>query len=216
MNLYIPKQRTYTLELCLLAILTVFVQNMYFLLNGLNDNAWYLHTWLDYQIPLVEWFAIPYIWYYAYLISVLVYFAFRNTTAYYQLLFARMTGLLICFAIYAVFPTATIRPAVTGDGILADVIRLIYTIDADYNCFPSTHCLDTFLTSIFLLKYERGWILRGVSVVSLVSIYLSTLFLKQHVIADVVSATFLGGLLFLAFRNQSFSAFQAKLRVFYS
>jgi hypothetical protein len=214
MNLYIPKQRTYKLELCLLAILTVLVQDVYFLLNGLNENAYYLHTWLDYQIPLVEWFAIPYVWYYVYLVGVLVWFAYHNTTAYYQLLFARMTGLLICFGIYAIFPTATIRPDVTGNGMLADVVRLIYMIDADYNCFPSTHCLDTFLTSIFLLKRERGWILRGIAGVSLVSIYLSTLFLKQHVIADMVSASLLGGILFLTFRNQTFTAFQKRLNVF--
>lgn len=208
-------QRPYKLELCLLAIITVVIQDMYFLVNGLNENAHYLHTTLDHVIPLIKWFAIPYIWYYFYLVGVLIWFAFRNTTAYYQLLFARIAGIVVCFIVYVVFPTATIRPEIVGNDILSKLVRTIYTVDKDYNCLPSTHCLDTLITSLFLLKYERGWMLRGLSVVSLVLIYLSTVFLKQHVLVDLVASTALGIILYAIFQKQSFAAFRATLRVFY-
>ena len=127
----------------------------------------------------------------------------------------RIAGIVVCFIVYVVFPTATIRSEVPGNGFLADLVRLIYTVDKDYNCLPSTHCLDTLITSLFLLKYERGWILRGLSVVSLVLIYLFTVFLKQHVLADLLTSTVLGILLYTIFQKQNFATFQETLRVFY-
>ncbi len=231
MELYIPQhlkqqQTAYKLELCLLAIATVVIQDFYFLVNGLNPNAYYLHTALDHAISLVEWFAIPYIWYYFYLIGSLAWLAFHNTTGYYQLLFARIAGIIVCLAIYTIFPTATIRPEVIGDGMLGDLVRLIYTLDKDYNCLPSTHALDTLLTTLFLLKYTQGKyerrmtlkalsLIRILSYISLILIYLSTLFLKQHVLADLVAATVLGVILYAIFRKQTFGVLQATLRVFY-
>jgi len=76
-----------------------------------------------------------------------------------------------------------------GDDILSQFVRKMYSHDKPMNCFPSIHVYTTVLFTYFILitnrlkKYQIAMMVTWA-----VSIVLSTLFVKQHVILDVVGA----------------------------
>lgn len=93
------------------------------------------------------------------------------------------TTCLICFL---VFPTAIVRPEVTGSGIWCRLVRLIYAADTPDNLFPSIHCLGSWLAFRALLRVrEIPLPVRLVNGVLTLLVCASTVFIKQHYLPDV-------------------------------
>ena len=82
------------------------------------------------------------------------------------------------------------RPIIPKSDLLTDfIIRITYYFDnPPLNCFPSIHCLFCFqvIYSYLFSKYDKKkkWIFITISFL----IIISTLFIKQHYIYDVISA----------------------------
>jgi len=74
---------------------------------------------------------------------------------------------------------------VTGDGFSAVALRIIYDSDKPYNCFPSLHVAQCFLAAFTCHRVHRGVGFAAGVWASLVA--LSTLYTKQHYVADVVA-----------------------------
>ena len=62
-------------------------------------------------------------------------------------------------------------------------------MDSPDNLFPSIHCLESWvcLRTAFAIKGLPSWY-KGASAVMTVGVFLSTVFLKQHVVVDMVGA----------------------------
>ena len=71
-------------------------------------------------------------------------------------------------------------------------MRLLYEVDAADNLFPSIHCLTSWLCVIAVRGNEKipKWY-RAASVLIALSICVSTLTTKQHVIADGIAGVLL-------------------------
>lgn len=177
-------------------------QGLYFLINLTTTQAYDITIFLDKYIPFNEWFIIPYVFWYFYTFGALAVLAYKDYKTYYKLLFSIVTGMMICFLIYFIFPTTVPRPHVPGTNLLQKMVLMIYGNDKPYNCFPSIHMLDTLLITMFVFKHNRNLILRITTAVICVSIYLSTWFVKQHSILDAVASTILGVALFFVFENE--------------
>lgn len=101
----------------------------------------------------------------------------------------------VCLIFFLILPTANIRPVLEISGFWENALRLLYLLDAPDNLFPSIHCLISWLCYVGVRKsasIPKGWQL--FSLVMAVSVCLSTLTTRQHVIADV-----LGGILLAEF-----------------
>jgi membrane-associated phospholipid phosphatase len=112
--------------------------------------------------------------------------------------------LCVLFASYAsfvLFPVTAkgFRPEVTS----LDTTRFVewgaalnYTCDPPMNCFPSLHVATIVLASLCAWKADR---LVGVGAFALAFVIsLSTLFVKQHYVADVVAGAAVAGVSYLA------------------
>jgi len=92
------------------------------------------------------------------------------------------TTAYVCFLVY---PTVAPRPPeVVGDGFAAWGLRFLYDADPPYNCFPSLHVAHSFVSALTCYRLDRRLGHGALLCASLVAI--STLFTKQHYIADVV------------------------------
>ena len=92
------------------------------------------------------------------------------------------TTAYVCFLVY---PTVAPRPPeVVGDGFAAWGLRFLYDADPPYNCFPSLHVAHSFVSALTCYRLDRRLGHGALPCASLVAI--STLFTKQHYIADVV------------------------------
>ena len=157
-----------------------------------------MHSSLDDLIPFNEYFVIPYFFWFAYIALAVVWFFFTNREDYYRLCIFLFTGMTLSLLVCTLFPNGTdFRPAVDPDkNIFTRLVSYLYAADTCTNVFPSIHVYNSIGTHIAIMKSEslrkRPWI-RACSGILMVSICLSTVFLKQHSVIDVV----LGGLLTL-------------------
>ena len=104
------------------------------------------------------------------------------------------------------------RPSITINNISDQLTMWLYQMDNPaLNCFPSMHCLLCFLHVFNITKCKNtSTILKiNISVWALL-IVLSTLFVKQHVIMDVVFALVFAVLINLLVENVKITRVEKK------
>jgi membrane-associated phospholipid phosphatase len=187
------------LALCLLLSIPL-LNIIYQVLNDGERGARQLITAVDHQIPFVEIFVIPYLLWYAFIFLMFVYFCIYDRAIYYRALLSFCVGMLVCYVIYFFFQTTVPRPELMGNGVLTRMVQYVYGADQPFNCFPSIHVLSSYLM-ILGIRHSKLWTIKKDIIVSIIaySIILSTLFVKQHVVLDVVAGVLLGSLLFKLF-----------------
>lgn len=106
----------------------------------------------------------------------------------YRFVCADLCAKVVCLLCFLLFPTTNERPLIVGDSIWDEGMRLLYRIDAADNLFPSIHCLTSQFCLIAVRDNEKvpGWY-SIVSLLMVVSICISTLTTKQHVLPDVAA-----------------------------
>lgn len=159
---------------------------------------------IDNAIPFNEWFIIPYLLWFLYMPVIFMLTFYTSKREFYRMCAYEFTGMTICLLIYTLFPNGIqLRlEEITSDNILIDITNILYTADTSTNVCPSIHVFATLAahTSLvhnsFVKKLKIRPILIWGSAILSVLIYLSTLFLKQHSIVDLVWGIILGIILY--------------------
>lgn len=166
----------------------VFFGSIYVILNHDNNGVYSLQTDLDIGIPLLKLFVLPYLFWYVYLAIGLVYLCAVNRRGFYRTVVLYNLGLLVCYMVYTYFQTTVPRPVLRGDDWLTSMLSFVYQMDQPYNCFPSIHVFTTYLIMRSIQQYANNSLFKtSVHIVGIL-IILSTLFIKQHVIFDVIGS----------------------------
>lgn len=89
--------------------------------------------------------------------------------------------------IFLLIPTTMARPDVTGTDVFSFLVRFIYLSDTPDNLFPSYHVLESYmlLRILPMMKNAPEWYKKMTPAATLLVI-LSTVFVKQHVIVDIL------------------------------
>ncbi len=164
-----------------------------FLTGGLEDS-----------IPFVPSMVIFYEYlFYPTVILTMLYFAFVEYKGGYALGWSLVAINAVALAVYVVFPVSTYsyREALLAHPISGDFwatqVYQIFSSDTSFNCFPSLHAAVSticFYAWYRCSKLRGGWPRRSVAAVALVvavGVILSTLFIKQHYVADEVAGVLL-------------------------
>lgn len=180
----------------LLAAIYIMTTALYHLFNKPPAVIHCLHIPLDNYIVFSPPWIFPYLAWYIFLPAVGFSLMFRDRRQYTATILTMILGLLLSFLIYTLYQTVVPRPPVPGDDVISQLVRLIYAIDEPYNGFPSIHVLITHILTLGVTKarnftktakaatWAAGWL-----------IILSTVFVKQHVVLDIVGGLALGQLL---------------------
>lgn len=175
------------------------VSSFYPLFNNAKNGAQMVFTPLDYRVPFIKEFIIAYIIWYPFIILTMVYLCLKDKRVYYRTLASLILGFLASFTIFYVFQTHVPRPEVVGDDIFSKLVRLIYSGDQPYNCFPSLHVLESHLMVMGVNALEnKSKKLQYFMVFTSVMIILSTQFVKQHVVIDIIGGLYLAEVIFNA------------------
>lgn len=152
---------------------------------------------IDAHIPLVPVFVIPYLFFFFPWAGALLLWSLKKKPAVFgRLIFALILGTAISYALYLLYQTAVFRPVPAGQDVFSTLVRWIYQSDARYNAFPSTHTVTTTILLLATWPLLRTRVHKSVAILVAVSILLSTLFIRQHNIADVVLGVLIAGLSF--------------------
>ncbi len=162
-----------------------------------------IHTAVDDIIPFVEVFIIPYYMWFFYVVvvtgSLLV---SLDVEDYYKNFFFLATGMTIFLIISSLFPNMhQLRPAVMPrDNVLTDMVKLIYASDTPANLWPSIHVYNS-IGSMIAVHHSRRFTKRGkiISDIIGVSVILSTVFVKQHSVYDVITAIIMAVIFYILF-----------------
>lgn len=171
----------------------------YTFLNQSTSSMIDLHIVMDDFFPLIPIFIIPYILWYAFIFCYLIYFCFKDTKVYKHALITIVVGELICFFCYVFFQSTVERPPIEGDGMLHTLIQFIYNNDEPFNCFPSIHVLTTYTIMLASIRIKNMHVINATFIQLMGTlIILSTLFVKQHVVIDVVASILIVSMIYSA------------------
>ena len=151
-----------------------------------------VHCALDDIIPFFEWFLIPYLFWFPFLIGMHLYTLLYDIDA-----FRRMMGYIILtytltLVIYWVFPTCQeLRPdSFARDNILTRIAAAYYAFDTNTNVCPSIHVIGSLAVmeaALYSSKIKgKAW--NWAFVLCAIAISLSTVFMKQHSAIDIFAA----------------------------
>lgn len=205
-------------------LLYVFIYLPWFLLLEYKFPADYpglhiVHCPLDDMIPFCEWFVIPYLLWFLYIPAVFLFLFYHSKNEFYRICAYEFTGMTICLLIYTIFPNGLdLRLTEIEHGnILTELVQFLYKSDTPTNVCPSIHVFATLSAHLCLIKSPHMKELKSrqkikkFSWVLTVLICLSTVFLKQHSVIDVICGILLSIVMYfitfkLWFKNTDFPA----------
>lgn len=170
---------------------------------------------IDNLIPFLEIFVIPYIIWFFYIIYFIFFYLRRDLTEYYRMGSFLASGMTVFIIISIFFPNGLLlRPnlhTLDRNNIFISIIEGLYRKDTATNVFPSIHVFNT--VGIMLSAHYKSarlyfpkfglWITDIIGI----SIILSTMFIKQHSLVDVVGAFVLSYIFYKCFYNDRYTCF---------
>ena len=160
------------------------------------SGYWPTQLPLDDAIPFCEYFVIFYCLWYVLLIGVGLYLLFRDRDAFRRYMQFLAITFFLSELIWILVPNGQdLRPAVMPrDNLFTALISALYRIDTNTNVFPSVHVVGAVGAALAVwdshsLRHRK--MLRWGVVVLAALTCVSTLFVKQHAILDVVSGLML-------------------------
>ena len=165
------------------------------------SHYYLIHSPLDDYIPVVEYFIVPYLLWFLFIAVTIAYFFFTDKKGYYQLTAFLFTGMTIFLIICTVFTyELNLRPhTFANDTVFTRLVQQLYSTDTPTNVLPSIHVYNSLGAAIAIghsqaLKKHRGIQFASYGLAGL--IILSTMFLKQHSVTDVIAAVALAFMIY--------------------
>ncbi len=163
---------------------------MYWFLKLFQKNPINIVYYLDDKIPFLGRFVYIYNSFYPFMIFSFYILYKSDKKSYFKGIISGIIGFLICDIIFLTFPTIMYRPPIQSIDFITDfVIKLTFLYDSPpLNCFPSIHCLFCFQVIYSFIFSKVNTKTKILIIIFSLLIIISTLFVKQHYIFDVISA----------------------------
>lgn len=176
------------------ALYTVFYMLCFSYLESRHVRYHIIDSSLDDKIPFCEYFIIPYLLWFLYIAVTVGYFLFfnENTTEFWSLILNLAIGMTLFLIVSYVYPNGlNIRPTeFANDSAFTRMVQFLYRTDTPTNVLPSIHVYNSVAAFSAIhtcknLQKHKG--IRTGAFILTTLIILSTMFLKQHSIADVAT-----------------------------
>ena len=173
----------------------------YFILYFLTENLipmermHVIHCALDDVIPFNEYFLIFYCSWYAWIVISLLYFMLYDIDSFRRLQVFIIITQVVAMVVYIVYPSIQLlRPEVfPRENALTALMAFIYNFDTPTGVCPSLHVAYSMgIASVWCKRKETPVGLKVFMVCLLVMISISTAFVKQHSVVDIIVAIPLG------------------------
>lgn len=156
-----------------------------------TTDYWVSWCALDDLIPFVQEFVYFYLLWFPLMIGMTLWLLVKDARAFWRYGITLIITTLIGYAIFFIFPSGQdLRPAeVDGGGLSGFIMRIIYSVDTNTNVFPSLHVVGTLVAVAGAFDTDTiakplKWVIAVVGTL----ICLSTVFIKQHSVLDILGA----------------------------
>lgn len=164
-----------------------------YLEKTVTTHFYEIHSKIDDYIPFIEYFIVPYLLWFVFITVCGLYIFFTDKKEFYKMAAFGIIGMTLFLIICTVFPNGLyLRPRTFArDNIFVDMVKMLYTTDTSTNVLPSIHVYLSLTVSIAIKRSKRlekkQWVKAATYVMAFL-IILSTMFLKQHSVTDVIAA----------------------------
>ncbi|MDD7389420.1 MAG: phosphatase PAP2 family protein [Lachnospiraceae bacterium] len=166
----------------------------FFILEHVVQDRYYLiECRLDHILPFCEYFIVPYLFWFVYVAGSFLWFMLKeDDSMFYRFSAVMFGGMTIALIIYTLFPNGIhLRPDLDASrNLFTWLTSLIYKADTCTNVFPSLHVYTSAVIAIFFSKSRLVREKPGMKYVLYAAsglIILSTVFLKQHSVLDMIA-----------------------------
>lgn len=166
----------------------------FFLMEARDVPIHIIHTSLDDKIPFCEYFIIPYLLWFLYVCGTVLYLGLgkNKLIEYNRFILTMELGMIVFVITSLLYPNGqNLRPQIESDSIFTWTVNLLYKIDTSTNILPSLHVFAAVACDIALCRdqwFKKQPAASWGSHILAVLICLSTMFLKQHSVVDVICA----------------------------
>ena len=110
-----------------------------------NSDFHVIHAALDDYIPFIEYFIIPYLLWFAFIVVTFLWFFFNDVSGFYKMAAFLFTGMTIFLIISTLYPNGLdLRPVqFERDNIFVDMVKMLYKADTPTNVLPSIHVFNS-------------------------------------------------------------------------
>lgn len=165
----------------------------FFIMELVLQPKYIVHSRIDDIIPFCEYMVIPYVSWMIIFPGSLVYFVLLDKEDFLELCMVMFGGSIICFVIYAIWPTALdLRAPIERNNICSMIVKLLRSADTPTNVCPSLHVSTSTAIAVIVAKSKNikyNIVVKGLVILWLVLICVSTCFVKQHSVIDVACGT---------------------------
>ena len=161
-----------------------------------------IHMKMDDAIPFCEVFVIPYFLWFAYVSVTVLYLFFKDKQDYIRTCTFLFTGMTVFLIVSTLWPNGHhLRPAVMPrDNIYTAMIAHLYRMDTPTNLWPSIQVYNSLGAHFAVIRnplLRRNRAVHMGSLALCVSIILSTVFIKQHSVFDVLTAFIMAAVMYI-------------------
>ena len=170
-------------------------------INGDYPGLHIINIPFDDMIPFCEYFIIPYVLWFFYVVGACIYMYFKaDNKEFIQFALSLVIGMSLALTICMIYPNGlTLRPESTSDTILGKMVASLYKTDTPTNVFPSIHVYNSIAVHVALVKctaLKNHKSVKNASLILCILICMSTVFLKQHSLYDVAGGIILIGVIY--------------------
>lgn len=189
-------------HLLLLLYFPIYLAWFAFLEKTVTTHFHVIHMDIDDYIPFCEYFIIPYLLWFGYIAVVVAYMGLKDKKEFYHMCTFLFTGMTIFLIVSTIYPNGhMLRPtSFEHDNIFTQLCAALYQTDTATNLFPSIHVYNSIGVHLAIANSEKTRnhkVIQLISSVLMVSIILSTVFLKQHSMFDLITGLILAIVMYL-------------------
>lgn len=158
----------------------------------IRDSYYPMHCALDDRVPFCEYFLIPYLFWFVFLVGIHIYTLLFDVDSFKKFMKFTMITYLAAIIIYMIFPNCQeLRPLVfERDNIFTRFMAGFYQFDTNTNVCPSIHVIGSVAVMLCAWNSKHFGTKTWKIIFSLTAILISvsTVFLKQHSVLDIIAA----------------------------
>jgi len=154
---------------------------------------------IDYSIPYMEIFVIPYIFgFYGFLFLSCLFYVLSDDEFFWRFVYSLIIASSIAFTIFLLYPTKIVlRPKTMPNTFLSRLMSKYYIRDVEANSLPSAHTFFSWVISLNLMRDLKNVKVKISALLMAIAVSLSTLFVRQHYVLDVIAGIVVGFVSFI-------------------
>lgn len=176
-------------------LIYIFLVLLFIMENSIITGKYNIHSKIDAMIPFIPIFILPYFSWFLFIAFTFVIFFIKSRKDLLNTFRSINLDMIIAIIIYIVFPNyQSLRPNTYAEDFFSQLVKLLQIGDSSSSVFPSLHVaisITLYLGIKSSVCFKDNSIVKFFTFILTILICISTVFIKQHSILDVLAGIFL-------------------------